>query len=67
MARAGAQDIHAEIGEKPLVAELVHFEGDSFISLGSMYGIHPIFAFVGRNEAGLAKYVHYGRVVARAA
>lgn len=60
------KDIHAEIGEKPLVAQLVHFEGDSFISLTSMYGIHPIFAFVGRNEAGLAKYVHYGRVVARA-
>ncbi|WGL52511.1 serine hydrolase [Nocardioides sp. BP30] len=59
------QDIIAEIGEKPLQVQLVHLEGDSLISLDQYYGLHPIFAFVGRNDEGLAKYVHYGRVVAR--
>ncbi|WP_030508236.1 serine hydrolase domain-containing protein [Microbispora rosea] len=60
------KDIIAEIGEKPMRTRLVHFEGDSLISLESTQGIHPIFAFIGRDDAGLAKYIHYGRVVARA-
>ncbi|MFC6082715.1 serine hydrolase domain-containing protein [Sphaerisporangium aureirubrum] len=55
----------AEIGEKPLRLRLVHFDGDSLISAEPFRGIHPLFAFIGRDETGLAKYVHYGRVVAR--
>ncbi|MFD0474995.1 hypothetical protein ACFQ0B_47170 [Nonomuraea thailandensis] len=47
-------------------AQLVAFEGDSLISLEPTQGIHLVFAFIGRDDAGLAKYVHYGRVVARA-
>jgi CubicO group peptidase (beta-lactamase class C family) len=60
------KDIIAEIGEKPMRTQLVHFEGDSLISLESTHGIHLVFAFIGRDDAGLAKYIHYGRVVARA-
>ena len=30
-----------------------------------VHGVHPVFAFIGRDDAGLARYVHYGRVVAR--
>jgi hypothetical protein len=60
------KDIIAEIGEKPMRIRLVHLEGESLISLESTHGIHPVFAFIGRDDAGLAKYIHYGRVVARA-
>lgn len=60
------KDIIAEIGEKPMRTRLVAFEGDSLISLEPTRGIHPVFAFIGRDDAGLAKYIHYGRVVARA-
>jgi CubicO group peptidase (beta-lactamase class C family) len=60
------QDVIAEIGEQPLTVTLVPFEGESFIALEQTHGLHPIFAFIGRNDAGQAKYVHYGRVVARA-
>ncbi|MBB6550384.1 serine hydrolase domain-containing protein [Nonomuraea rubra] len=60
------KDIIAEIGEKPMRARLVAFEGDSLISLEPIRGIHPVFAFIGRDDTGLAKYIHYGRVVARA-
>ncbi|MFC7385127.1 serine hydrolase domain-containing protein [Sphaerisporangium rhizosphaerae] len=56
----------AEIGGKPERSRLVHFEGDSLISLEPSHGIHLVFAFIGRDAAGLAKYIHYGRVVARA-
>lgn len=59
------KDVIAEIGERPLRIRLVHFEGDSLISAEPIRGIHPVFAFIGRDETGLAKYVHYGRVVAR--
>ncbi|MBO3746096.1 beta-lactamase family protein [Streptosporangiaceae bacterium NEAU-GS5] len=60
------KDIHAEIGEKPLRTQLVHFEGDSLISLESTHGIHVVFAFIGRDDAGRARHIHYGRVVSRA-
>ncbi|MEV1001513.1 serine hydrolase domain-containing protein [Nonomuraea sp. NPDC050202] len=60
------KDIIAEIGEQPMRTRLVAFEGDSLISLEPVRGIHLVFAFIGRDDAGLAKYLHYGRVVARA-
>ncbi|TYB60159.1 beta-lactamase family protein [Nonomuraea sp. PA05] len=60
------KDVIAEIGGKPMRTQLVAFEGDSLISLEPAQGIHLVFAFIGRDDAGLAKYVHYGRVVARA-
>ncbi|WP_218009145.1 serine hydrolase domain-containing protein [Herbidospora cretacea] len=59
------KDVIAEIGEQPLSLRLVHLDGDSLISAEPIRGVHPVFAFIGRDEAGLAKYVHYGRVVAR--
>ncbi|MFD7896923.1 serine hydrolase domain-containing protein [Streptomyces sp. NPDC059568] len=61
------KDVIAELGEKPLHVELVHFAGDSLIAVEASSGVHPIFAFVGRNDADLAKFVHNGRVIARAA
>ncbi|MEW9556265.1 serine hydrolase domain-containing protein [Nonomuraea sp. NPDC050783] len=60
------KDVIAEIGEKPTRTRLVAFEGDSLISLDPTRGVHQVFAFIGRDEAGRAKYLHYGRVVARA-
>ncbi|GIH22648.1 serine hydrolase [Acrocarpospora phusangensis] len=60
------KDVIAEIGGKPMRSRLVHLEGDSLIALEPIHGIHPVYAFIGRDDAGLAKYVHYGRVVARA-
>nr|WP_062332661.1 serine hydrolase domain-containing protein [Herbidospora sakaeratensis] len=59
------KDVIAEIGEKPLRTRLVHLEGDSLIALEAIHGVHPVFAFVGRDESGLAKHIHYGRVVSR--
>lgn len=58
------KDIYAEIGEQPVRFELVHFSGDSLISVESFRGIHVVFAFIGDAD-GKAKYVHYGRVVSR--
>ncbi|MEQ6900834.1 serine hydrolase domain-containing protein [Nocardioides sp. YIM 152588] len=64
------KDIHEEIGEKPIRFELVHLEGDSFITAEPFHGIHVIFAFIGNapgpSGEARAKYVHYGRVVSRA-
>jgi hypothetical protein len=60
------KDIIAEL-EQPLRVRLVHFDGDSLISLDQYHGLHPIFAFVGRTDAGRSKYIHYGRVIARVA
>ncbi|TIC80505.1 beta-lactamase family protein [Nocardioides sp. GY 10113] len=64
------KDIHAEIGEKPIRFELVHFDGDSFITAEPFHGIHVVFAFIGNapgpSGEARAKYVHYGRVVSRA-
>ena len=60
------KDVLAEIGEKPLRFELVHLAGDSFITVEAHHGIHVVFAFIGRDAAGRAQYVHYGRVVSRA-
>ena len=60
------KDVLAEIGDKPLRFELVHLAGDSFITVEAHHGIHVVFAFIGRDTAGLAQYVHYGRVVSRA-
>ncbi|WP_062437308.1 serine hydrolase domain-containing protein [Herbidospora daliensis] len=59
------KDVIAEIGEKPLRTRLVHLEGDSLIALEPIHGVHPVFAFVGRDESGRAKHIHYGRVVSR--
>src|SRR6478609_3509854 len=63
------KDIHAEIGEKPIRFELVHFADDSLITVEDYHGIHVVFAFIGSvmRASGVdqAKYVHYGRVVAR--
>lgn len=59
------KDVIAEIGEKPMRFELVHLEGDSFITVEAFHGIHVVFAFIG-DASGRAKYVHYGRVVSRA-
>jgi CubicO group peptidase (beta-lactamase class C family) len=60
------KDVLAEIGEKALRFELVHLAGDSFITVEAHHGIHVVFAFIGRDTAGRAQYVHYGRVVSRA-
>ncbi|MER7070258.1 serine hydrolase domain-containing protein [Terrabacter sp. NPDC000476] len=63
------KDIHAEIGEKPIRFELVHLADDSLITVEPYHGIHVVFAFLGSVTSaagdGKAKYVHYGRVVAR--
>jgi len=63
------KDIHAEIGEKPIRFELVHFADDSLITVEAYHGIHVVFAFIGSvtsaSGADQAKYVHYGRVVSR--
>lgn len=59
------KDIIAAIGEKPMRFELVHLAGDSFITLEAHHGIHVVFAFIGRDAAGRAQHVHYGRVVSR--
>jgi len=63
------KDIHEEIGEKPIRFELVHFADDSLITVEAYHGIHVVFAFIGSvtspSGADQAKYVHYGRVVAR--
>ncbi|NAS26265.1 serine hydrolase [Herbidospora sp. NEAU-GS84] len=59
------KDVIAEIGEKPLRTRLVHLEGDSLIAVEPIRGVHPVFAFVGRDESGLAKHIHYGRAVSR--
>jgi CubicO group peptidase (beta-lactamase class C family) len=65
------KDIHAEIGEQPVRFELVHYSGDSLISVESFRGIHVVFAFIGTvldpSGDARAKYVHYGRVVPRVA
>lgn len=65
------KDIHAEIGEKPIRFELVHFADDSLITVEAYRGVHVVFAFIGSvtspSGADQAKYVHYGRVVARVA
>ncbi len=45
------KDVIAEIGEQPLRLRLVHFDGDSLISAEPIRGIHPVFAFIGRDEA----------------
>jgi hypothetical protein len=60
------KDIIAEIGEKPMRTELVGFGEDSLIALEAPRGIHPIYAFLGDAGDGKRKYLHYGRVVARA-
>ncbi|MEU0316467.1 serine hydrolase domain-containing protein [Nocardioides sp. NPDC006273] len=59
------KDVIAEIGEQPMRFSLVHLDGDSFITVEPVRGIHVVFAFIGEVD-GKAKYVHYGRVVARA-
>jgi CubicO group peptidase (beta-lactamase class C family) len=59
------KDVIAEIGEQPMRFSLVHLDGDSFIAAEPVRGIHVVFAFIGEVD-GKAKYVHYGRVVARA-
>lgn len=59
------KDVIAEIGEQPMRFSLVHLDGDSFIAAEPVHGIHVVFAFIGET-GGKAKYVHYGRVVARA-
>jgi len=60
------QDIIAEIGEKPMRSRLVHLENDSLIAVEDTHGIHPVYAFLGDDGSGRAKYIHYGRVVSRA-
>jgi CubicO group peptidase (beta-lactamase class C family) len=60
------KDILAEIGEKPMRTELVGFGEDSLIARESTRGVHPIYAFLGDAGDGRRKYIHYGRVVARA-
>jgi hypothetical protein len=60
------KDVIAEIGGEPIHTQLVPLDEESLISVDSMYGIYPIYAFVGRDESDRAKYVHYGRVVSRA-
>jgi CubicO group peptidase (beta-lactamase class C family) len=61
------KDIIAEIGGQPDRSELVAFGADSLIQLEAQRGIHPIYAFLGDAGDGKAKYIHYGRVVTRAA
>ena len=47
LARPQPKDIHAEIGEKPIRFELVHFADDSLITVEAYHGIHVVFAFIG--------------------
>jgi len=61
------KDIIAEIGEKPFRTQLVRLADDSLISVESTYGVHLTHAFIGDAGDGRAKYIHYGRVIARAA
>ncbi|MHC5797077.1 serine hydrolase [Lacisediminihabitans sp. FW035] len=60
------KDILAEIGEQPLRSELAHLDGATFIQIDGSLGVHPVYAFVGDDAAGHAKYIHYGRVIAYA-
>lgn len=60
------KDILAEIGQQPERTELVGFGTDSLIALEPSRGIHSVYAFLGEAGDGKRKYIHYGRVVARA-
>ena len=61
------KDILAEIGEQPVRLELIGFGDDSLIAVEPTRGIHHVYAFLGDAGEGRRKYIHYGRVVTRAA
>ncbi len=61
------KDILAEIGEQPVRLELIGFGDDSLIAVEPTRGIHHVYAFLGDAGDGRRKYIHYGRVVTRAA
>jgi CubicO group peptidase (beta-lactamase class C family) len=58
--------IFAELGEKPELQELVHYQGDSLIPAEPEHGMHMPHAFVGDEGEGHALYLHVGRAVRRA-
>jgi len=58
--------IFAELGEKPELQELVHYQGDSLIPAEPEHGMHMPHAFVGDDGEGHALYLHVGRAVRRA-
>ena len=47
--------------------ELIGFGDDSLIAVEPTRGIHHVYAFLGDAGEGRRKYIHYGRVVTRAA
>ncbi len=60
------KDILAELGQQAERTELLGFADDSLIAREASNGIHPVYAFLGDAGEGKRKYIHYGRVVARA-
>ncbi len=61
------KDVIAEIGERPVRSELVHLDGDTFITVEEFDGSHLTFAFLPHPADARAPsaYVHYGRIVPR--
>jgi CubicO group peptidase (beta-lactamase class C family) len=55
----------AEIGRQPERKELVHFEGDTFLPVQPIFGIHMPQVFVGDDGSGRALYIHSGRATRR--
>jgi CubicO group peptidase (beta-lactamase class C family) len=59
------KDVLVEAGERPARMELVRLAPDQLISLESVGGAHSVFAFVGRDDDGRARHIHYGRIISR--
>lgn len=59
------QGIFAEIGPKPEPAELVHWRGDTVLSLTVDGVTTPQYEFVGDDGAGKATHLHNGRASRR--
>ncbi|GAA3257550.1 serine hydrolase domain-containing protein [Dactylosporangium siamense] len=53
--------------EKPLRVRLVRHGADRLISVEPHHGVHPVFAFIGRDGTGRSEHIHYGRAIARVA
>jgi CubicO group peptidase (beta-lactamase class C family) len=58
-------ELSKELGEQPQRWELVHHSGDTLITRERDTGLHRLLAFIGRDAAGRAAYVHTGRAHAR--
>ncbi len=60
------KDVLVEAGERPARMALVQLAPDQLISRESVNGGHSVFAFVGRDDEGRARHIHYGRIIRRA-